>query len=278
MRFFQVLLCCLFLPNVFSQDTPPGAPAAPQAPVVEREQKEFNFFPGGKIEISNPSNGSVKIIGWKKGSVRVESERIHYYPRQEQSAQDVQGTSQSQTPVRIQYTQTSSVIRTSVPPGSNMEINLTIYVPGEKTDIKAKINKGDFSVDGVNGWIEVTVVSEGGIEAKSLAGYFSGTTPRGDIDVEMNDVRWRGLEFAAMTQQGSVNLRLPVKYSAALQLETKDGKLLVDYPPQVVEGEETRPQIVIRKNAQYLKASVGDGGAPIKLATNSGDVKLLKKE
>ena len=281
MRFSPVLICCLFIPNLFSQEVSQNASSSPQVPAVEREAKQFNFYPGGKIEIVTAATGSVKIIGWKKGSVLVESERITYYPSQEpppQAPTEQQGTTKPQMPTRVRYTQTSAVIRTSVPPGSNMEINLTIYVPGEKTDITAKISHGDFSIDGVNGWIEATIATEGSIEAKSLAGYFSGITPRGDINVDMNEVRWRGLEFGAATQKGSVSLLLPIKYSAALQLETKDGKIVVDYPPQVVEGEETPPDIVIRKNAQYLKASVGDGGAPIKLATSSGDVKLLKKE
>jgi hypothetical protein len=35
---------------------------------------------------------------------------------------------------------------------------------------------------------------------------------------------------------------------------------------------------VIRKTSQSLKATVGDGGAPIKLITYSGDVRLSKKE
>jgi DUF4097 and DUF4098 domain-containing protein YvlB len=75
-----------------------------------------------------------------------------------------------------------------------------------------------------------------------------------------------------------VQLLLPGKYSAALQLETRDGKISVDYPPQVVDGETVPPEIVTSKNAQSLKATVGDGGAPIKLSTNSGDIALSRKE
>jgi len=284
MRIFPVLICCLLSPYLFPQEVTQSSTSSPQAPVVEREEKEFNFFPGGKIEIGAAAAGSVNVIGWQKGLVRVEAEKIIYYPSQApappkpQKGRQKQQSAKPQLPIRVRYTQTSAAILTSVSPGSNTEINLTVYVPRDKTDISAKISHGDISIEGINGWIEVTVATEGSIEAKSLSGYFSGTTPRGDLNVEMSDIRWRGLEFAALTQKGAVNLQLPLKYSAALQLETRDGKILVDYPPQVVEGEETPPDIVIRKNAQYLKAAVGDGGAPIKLATHSGDVKLLKKE
>ena len=133
-----------------------------------------------------------------------------------------------------------------------MEINLTVYLPGEKTDINAKMDRGEFSVSSINGWVEATI-KEGSLEAKSMAGYFSGKRAKGDILVEMSGNRWNGLEFAVVTQQGSANLILPQEYSAALQLETRDGKITVDYPPRIEEGEEIPPEIVIRKNSQTLK-------------------------
>jgi len=112
-----------------------------------------------------------------------------------------------------------------------------------------------------------------------MAGYFSAITQRGDIVAEMSNIRWNGLEFAAMTQMGSATLILPKEYSAALQLETRKGKITVDYPNRIYEGEEIPPDIIIKDTAQSLKASVGEGGAPIKLATLSGDITLsLKKE
>jgi len=111
-----------------------------------------------------------------------------------------------------------------------------------------------------------------------MAGYFSCSTQRGDIRIEMSGNRWRGLEFAALTQQGSADLTLPAEYSAALQLETRNGKVVVNYPPRIVEGETVPPEIIIKKNSQSLKAAVGDGGAPIKLVTYSGDVTLSLKE
>jgi hypothetical protein len=51
MRFCPVLIAFLLMPNLFSQE--PEAPSSSvQAPYIERQEKEFNFFPGGKIENS----------------------------------------------------------------------------------------------------------------------------------------------------------------------------------------------------------------------------------
>lgn len=274
MRLCFVLVNCLLASNLLSQEPPKTSPSPSDAPYVEREEKQFNFFPGGKIEILTGVPGSVKIVGWQKGSVRVEAEKIIYYETLDNAKALLK-----KSPLRVRYNQTSATIRAMIAPElpAIMEVNYTVYVPGEKTDINAKVEKGDFSIEGVNGWVEATA-KEGSIEAKSMAGYFSGLAIKGDLFIEMSGIRWRGLEFAALTQQGSANLVLPAEYSAALQLETRNGKIEVNYPPRVFEGEEMPPDIIIKKTSQSLKAAVGEGGAPIKLATYSGDITLSLKE
>jgi DUF4097 and DUF4098 domain-containing protein YvlB len=276
MRIAITVIGCLLISCVQSQDLPKKNPASAQEPYVEHEQKQFVFYPGGKIELAAGVPGNIKIVGWQKGSVEVKAEKIAYYISPERAKELI-----SQCSVRVRYNQTSARILTSGPAatgtsGMKVEINLAIYVPQEKTDIKASLVQGDFDVESVNGWIEATL-REGSLSTKALSGYFSGTTQRGDIRVEMSGKRWRGLEFDAVTQNGFIDLSLPVEYSAALQLQTHNGKVLVDYPPQVVDGEASPPQIVIRKNEQALSASVGDGGAPIRLLTYAGDITLRKQ-
>jgi DUF4097 and DUF4098 domain-containing protein YvlB len=274
MRLSRALAFCLIVTGLKAQEPPPTSAPSPGAPYVEREEKQFNFYPGGKIEIIAGVPGDIRIVGWQKGSVRLEAEKIVYYA----SPEDAKALLQK-FPMRVRRDQTSATIRTtgSPEPPATMEINLTLYVPGEKTDMVIKMDRGDFSIDSVSGWIEVTV-REGSLEARSMSNYFSGRTQRGDIHVEMSGNRWRGLEFAAVTQRGSVELQLPADYSAAIQLQTRNGKIEVHYPPRVFEGETIPPEIVIKKNAQALKSSVGEGGAPIKLVTYSGDVTLSLKE
>lgn len=273
MRLCPAIIIFFCIANLFSQEATDPTKSSPQVPYTERQEKTFNFFPGGKVEITAEAPGSIRIVGWDKGSVKMEAEKIVYYLPAEEAKAEILNS-----PVRVRFGQTSSSIRTTPSPSSKMEVNLTVYVPGYKTDLKVKMNNGDFSVEKVNGWVELTIVTEGSIEAKSMSGYFSATTPHGDINVDMDGQRWSGLEFAAVTQSGTANLILPLKYSASLQLETRNGKISVDYPPQEVEGEVVPPDIIIRNYSQVLKASVGDGGSPIKLITFSGDVQLSKKE
>jgi DUF4097 and DUF4098 domain-containing protein YvlB len=267
-----VLIFFFLVPTLKAQELPKASTSDPKAPYVEREEKQFNFYPGGKIAISVEVPGSLKIVGWKKGSVRMEAENIVYYDTEEKAKELLK-----KSPIRVRHTQTSVTISTSKPtvPDEVMEMNLTVFVPGDRTDIKAALYRGDCSVESVNGWVEISIL-DGSLDAKDMSGYFSGDTQRGDLIVEMSGIRWRGYEFAAKTQMGSIQLRLPSKYSAALQLETRNGEISVDYPPQEVDGEVVPPEIIINKTAQSLKATIGDGGTAIKLATNSGDISLLE--
>jgi DUF4097 and DUF4098 domain-containing protein YvlB len=263
MRFFSALFFLMLAANIYSQDVL----------YVEREEKQFDFYPGGNLEVTAGAPGTLKIVGWQKGSIRMEAEKIvHNLPPEKAK------TVIEQNPIRVKWNQTSATIRTIISPASEvaMEINLTLYVPQEKTDITAKIFRGNFSVDQVNGWIESTILY-GDITAKSVAGYFSAVTQQGNIYTDMSGNRWFGREFAAITHAGSANLLLPIHYSAALQLETNNGKVSVDYPPQVVDGEAAPLAVLTKKNAQFIKAAVGDGGPLVKLTTFSGDVTLSKK-
>jgi hypothetical protein len=255
------------------QQPPTKIPEPTPPPYVERDQRQFNFYPGGKLEIVTGIPGNVKIIGWGRAAVMLQVERIIYY-----TAPDQARSLSSQYPLQLRWTQTSATIRTTGPPKSTiiMEMNLTIYVPREKTDIKAQILQGDLTVGAINGWIEANL-AEGNVEAKSMSGYFSALTKQGNLNVEMGGKGWLGHEFSAVTQKGSVGLLLPVDYSAALFLETRNGSMQIKYPDQKVDGEPVPLYVSTKKNARSLTAKIGEGGAPVKLLTMSGDVTLAAK-
>ena len=270
MTLWLILGCFLGPAGLGAQEPLRQEEPAAQTPYVERSQRQFTFYPGGKVEVTAAAAGSLKIIGWQRASVLAEIEKIIYRTAPEQ-AKVLSG----QFPVSVRWTQTSATIRTYAPPESlaALEVNVTLYVPRDKTDIKAKLVKGDFAIGSISGWVEVNL-DEGNIEASSMGGYFSGITRRGDLSVQMSGSRWNGHSFTAVTQRGAVNLKLPVEYSAALQLETRNGNIIVDYPEQQVEGESVPLHVVVKKNARSLTATVGSGGAPVRLLSTVGNVSL----
>ena len=240
---------------------------------VDSHEMEYRFFPGGRIGISIETSGSLKIVGWDRGSVRVEAER-RIYSQTEEKARTFLKT----PPVRIRYTETTSTIQVADVPelGGLLEVNLIVYVPAARTDLAAQTKKGDFIINAVNGWVEATI-GEGNMDITTVNGYFSGRTTKGNILVNLSGNRWNGQSFAAVTQAGNAELLLPENYSAALQLDTRNGEIAVDYPQQKVEGEFVPFEITKRRDAQQLRARVGDGGAPLHIGTQSGNVSLRRR-
>lgn len=243
-----------------------------RAPITEISEKQFAFFPGGKLEISAAAPGSCTIVGWAQAAVRVEMEKVFYYV----SAEEARALAK-RFPARITYTQTTARVSTAGTdrPGATMEVNMRIFVPKDRTDLSIAMVKGDLSVTALRGSVEARI-EEGNIEARDLGGYVSLATERGDLTVAMSPPRWTGYGFWAKTSQGSADIRLPGDFSATLQLGTKNGKISVDYPAQMVEGESVPLPVTEKKNARSISAPIGGGGAPVNVTTLLGDIALKK--
>jgi hypothetical protein len=269
-----VLFFLAVFPALHAQEVPESTLGL--TPVyTESQEKEYKFYPGGKIGISMEVPGSLKIIGWDRGSVRMEAEKTVYSNSlTEEKARELL----EKSPIRVRYNDTTSTIKVTGAPELKglIEINLIVYVPATRTDLAVQMKKGDFVIGDVNGWVEATL-AEGNLVLTTIDGYFSGKTQKGNISANLSGNRWNGQGFTAVTQDGQIDLILPENYSAVLQLDTRDGEITVDYPPQEVEGELMPPEITIQKKARQLKATIGDGGAPLHLGTQSGDISLRKQ-
>jgi len=274
MRIYPILLCFFISSILFPSEIRTAPVKEHDTPYMEQEEKEFQFYPGGKMTIRSKVPGEIRIIGWDKGSVLVQLEKISRGISPEKAESIFE-----EHPLRVRYNQTSAKIEVEGIPEDPqvLEFNLSIYVPGYKTDLQATLDRGDISVEAVNGWIEAST-DEGRLEVVSLSGYYSGSTRKGDIRVELSGPRWRGLEMGAITQLGMIDLVLPEDYSASLQVETLDGSVIVDYPPQIIDGELVPLNVGVRKKAQAIDESIGTGGAPIKLVSQAGDIRLSRKE
>jgi hypothetical protein len=264
---FPVILVLL----VLACGAKPPEPACPQsseakAPYMEKSEKEFAFYPGGQIEISAAAPGSFSITGWDKSLVRVEMEKIFYYLSPDEARAKAKAY-----PIRVTHTPTTAKIITAgpSPPSVTMEMNVRVFVPRDRTDLKIRMIQGDLAVESLRGFTDATL--EGGdILAKDLAGYFSLKTKRGDLDIELLGPTWLGYGLWGKTDMGAVNLRLPADYSAALQLGTKMGKISVDFPEQMVEGESVPIAVMEKGKGAAVNVKVGAGGAPINVLTESG--------
>jgi len=270
-RLFLILSFLTIIPALYAQEIPEQS--LESSPVyVDIQEKDYKFYPGGRIGISMAAPGNLKIIGWERGAVHTEAE-IKVYSLAEEKARALL----EKSPIRIRYNDSTSTIQIAEIPELKglLEINLTVHVPATRTDLTVQMKKGDFIIDTVNGWVETTL-AEGNIGLTDIEGYFSGKTQKGNISAKLSGNRWRGQGLSTVTQSGNIDLILPEKYSATLQLDTRSGEITVDYPSQEFEGELIPLETVVQKKTQQLRAKIGDGGAPIRLGTQSGDVSFMK--
>ena len=273
MRFLPAILLLAYFPVLRAQEISDSSPGPPPV-YTDNHVREYRFYPGGKIGISIDVPGNLKIIGWNRGSIRMEAEIKVHSPADEEKARNLL----EKSPVRVRYTEATSTIQVAEAPELKglLEVNMVVYAPGSRTDLVVQIKKGDFTIEAVSGWVEANV-GEGNMELTSVDGYYSVKTLKGNIFTNLSGSRWNGQGLAAATHEGRIDLLMPEKYSALVQLDAQNGEITVDYPSQEVEGELISPEVVVKKKAQHLRVRVGDGGAPLRLGTQSGDVSLKKK-
>ena len=108
--------------------------------------------------------------------------------------------------------------------------------------------------------IDIALFQPATTQLTKLAGQFSA------------DVRVRGtlesprVDGLVETSNGGVHLRVPEQYSAHLETGTVNGGLNIDFP-LTVQGRLDR----------QISADLGSGGAPIRVRTHNGGVKISKK-
>jgi len=110
MRFCFILICCLLIPDLLHNGASQTPESTPIAPYIEHEEKQFQFYPGGKLEIAAGVPGGIKLMGWEKASVQIEAEKIVYYLPPENARALLE-----QCRIRVQWSQTLGTIQTSMP-------------------------------------------------------------------------------------------------------------------------------------------------------------------
>jgi hypothetical protein len=165
----------------------------------------------------------------------------------------------------------------------NRWVRLMLEVPPE---LAADIRTGDgnIHVAGARGGLRLST-GDGRIEAGQLDGSLQAHTGDGSIQVrgrfEMLDLRTGdgsivaevepGSKMAApwrvQTGDGSVSVRIPDGFSAAIEAQTGDGHIDVDVPATVAG----------RISESRFQGKLGEGGHLLRVQTNDGSIRLERR-
>lgn len=223
-----------------------------------------------RLEVQASPNGGVTVRGWNRQEILVRA-------RVEATATSMADAKALAAQVQIQAG--AGRLTAAGPERNNHKnagyknawwsVSYEVFVP-HRIDLQATSNNGGITIEDVEGDIGYST-HNGGVNLARLAGNVHGETNNGGINVEMAGNRWRGAGLEAKTVNGGVNLYLPLDYSAKIQASTNNGGLRSEFPFAQSSGNGDRHS---RKDLEF---TVGQGGAPIRIATHNGGVSIKKK-
>jgi hypothetical protein len=124
-------------------------------------------------------------------------------------------------------------------------------------DVEVREAKGAVRVSTGNGRVTVST-AQGPVEARS---------GNGDIDVRMTALK-PSEDMTFSTGSGDVRVTLPTDYNGELDASTGNGSISSDFDLKV-EG---------RMSPRRVRATIGSGGAKLRLATGNGGLELRKAQ
>jgi hypothetical protein len=216
--------------------------------------REQTIEPGrGTIRVNAHPNGGITVVGWDRDEIVLRA-KVTARARSEERAEDL--GKQVQIEVR------GLEISADGPDSRNREwwsVSFELRVP-RNSNIWARADNGGIDVAEVTGDIDLGTTN-GGLSLRALGGNVRGQTTNGGIDVELVGRRWDGEGLDVQTTNGGVEMTVPDRYSADLEIGTTNGGLDVDFPIQV-RGRLTK----------RISTKLGEGGPLVRAITTNGGV------
>ena len=220
--------------------------------------KEFNqsypLQPGGTFDLQNV-NGTVEVQGWDKDVVEV-----HAVKTAKLKESDLERVS-----IDVNANASGVSIATHYPQNEGVEVAVeyTIHVPhGAKLEHLGTVN-GTLRIAGVDEVDDLRTVN-GNIEVFGADSTVHARTTNGNVRLELSHVHGVGGTLAETTN-GSVLLALPANSQADLEARCLNGNFLSELP---VEMQSTL-------KPREMHGKLGRGGAPIKLHTINGGIRVV---
>ena len=223
------------------------------------EVRQFTVTAAGTLTVDAEPNGGIEVEGGPRNDVQV-------WAKVTAQADTVERARQIANAVRVDAAahNVSAVGPTGLGRREWWSVSYRLAVPSISS-LALRTTNGGISIRDVDGQIEFKTVN-GGVKLANLAGDVRGRTSNGGVDVDLEGPSWKGEGLDVETSNGGVHLRIPEQYSAHLETGTVNGGFNIDFPI-TVRGRVDR----------QISADLGAGGAPIRVRTHNGGVKVSKK-
>jgi len=223
------------------------------------EVRQSTVMPGGILTVDASPNGGIRVQGGPRGDILVLA-RVVATAGTEERAREIGSA--------VQVDATSANVSANGPRGlgrnEGWHVSYRLAVPTQ-TSLSLRSTNGGITIESVDGRIEFQTTN-GGVRLSNLAGEVTGRTSNGGIDVDLEGATWTGAGLDVATSNGGVRLRIPEQYSARIEAGTHNGGMHVDFPV-TAQGRIGRE----------IAANLGSGGPLIRVRTNNGGIRVMKK-
>lgn len=228
--------------------------------------REMTVASSGTLNVDAGKNGGISVKGEDRGDVLVRA-CVQAWGVSDESARSIIGG------IRIN---TGGEVRAEGPTSSDgnthWSVSYQILVP-RNTSTKLTAHNGGISISGVDGNAEFSTLN-GGVNLSNVSGSVKGRTTNGGVNVTLAGNSWKGSGLDVQTTNGGVNLTLPATYAANIETGTVNGGYKSDIPSLNITQEDVKGDGHYRPRARRIATAINGGGAPIKIITTNGGVKI----
>ncbi|MBZ5728050.1 MAG: hypothetical protein LAP87_24060 [Acidobacteriia bacterium] len=214
-----------------------------------KETREIRAAFTGSMDVDASPVGAITVRAWDQPEVLIRAE--------------IEADS-SAIASQVAVTESAGVVRATGPVEGNgtrhWAVGYEISLP-PAANLVLKANVGAIAVVGITGKIRCGT-SVGALLLASLAGDVQCATTVGAISIALAGDHWDGAGLNVRTEVGAIDLTLPPKYSAHLDLSTGLGAMVTNLPLPVMKAGMGRS----------VSADLGAGGATVTAATRVGAV------
>jgi hypothetical protein len=222
------------------------------------EVREFTVpATAGTLSVSG-TNGGISVEGESRGDVRIVA-KIATSAETDTRARQIAAS--------IQLSPTLDQVEARGPRTQNREgwsVSYRLYVP-RALNLALRSSNGGISVRDVDSKVEFETTN-GGVKLIGVNGDVKGRTTNGGVDIDLDGTFWSGEGLDVETTNGGVKVVVPENYSARFEASTSNGGVNIDYPG-----------VTMNRRSRDISTQLGSGGAPIRVRTSNGGVRLTRK-
>ncbi len=228
--------------------------AVPSLAISKEFNQSYPLQPGGSLELQNV-NGTVEVQGWDRNEIEV-----HAVETAKNKESDLERVS-----IEVDARPDAISIATRYPQNEGVEVavDYTIHVPhGARVEHIGTVN-GTLRIAGVDTVEDLHTVN-GNIEVFEAGGNVHARTTNGNVHLELAHLSGKAVVTAESTN-GSLVLAVPPDMQADVEARCLNGNFYSELPMTMESTQRPRE----------MHGRLGRGGAPIRLRTVNGGIRLV---